>query len=288
MTEPRTADHGRWGPMNNAVAVVPAGGSGARMGSRQPKQYLAAGGRAHPRAHPRARWPAAARSTGSSWPRPRTASRRLASCSRDSACRACSAVVAGRGRAPGLGARGLAGVAAGRDVDRRARCREAVRHPGARRARAGGGPRARRRDLRLARAGDRQARARPVVEATLPREGLWLTQTPQAFRRALLAEAHDKAVRDGYRATDDAMLIERLGGRVVHGRRAAAESEDHDAGRSQRRRARGPAGRGGHERHTKRPRLRSPPARRRAPAGAGRHHRARTRGGSAVIRTPTC
>lgn len=53
-----------------------------------------------------------------------------------------------------------------------------------------------------------------VVEATLSREGLWLTQTPQAFRRALLVEAHEKAVRDSYRATDDAMLIERLGGRV--------------------------------------------------------------------------
>jgi 2-C-methyl-D-erythritol 4-phosphate cytidylyltransferase len=53
-----------------------------------------------------------------------------------------------------------------------------------------------------------------VVESTFPREGLWLTQTPQAFRRALLVEAHDKAARDGYRATDDAMLIERLGGRV--------------------------------------------------------------------------
>ena len=54
-----------------------------------------------------------------------------------------------------------------------------------------------------------------VVEATLPREGLWLTQTPQAFRRALLVEAHVKAAHDGYRATDDAMLIERLGGRVA-------------------------------------------------------------------------
>ena len=54
-----------------------------------------------------------------------------------------------------------------------------------------------------------------IVETTLPREGLWLTQTPQAFRRALLVEAHERAVRDGYRATDDAMLIERLGGRVA-------------------------------------------------------------------------
>ena len=54
-----------------------------------------------------------------------------------------------------------------------------------------------------------------VVETTLPREGLWLTQTPQAFRRELLREAHEKALRDGYEATDDAMLVERLGGRVA-------------------------------------------------------------------------
>ena len=54
-----------------------------------------------------------------------------------------------------------------------------------------------------------------LIEKTLPREGLWLTQTPQAFRRELLQEAHDKAARDGVRATDDAMLIERLGGRVA-------------------------------------------------------------------------
>ena len=30
--------------MTKAVAVVPAGGSGSRMGVRQPKQYLAVGG----------------------------------------------------------------------------------------------------------------------------------------------------------------------------------------------------------------------------------------------------
>jgi len=54
-----------------------------------------------------------------------------------------------------------------------------------------------------------------VVEATLPRAGLWLTQTPQAFRRELLREAHEKAARDGYEGTDDAMLVERLGGRVA-------------------------------------------------------------------------
>jgi 2-C-methyl-D-erythritol 4-phosphate cytidylyltransferase len=50
-----------------------------------------------------------------------------------------------------------------------------------------------------------------AVEATLDRDGLWLVQTPQAFRRDLLWEAHDKARRDGFAGTDDAVLVERLG-----------------------------------------------------------------------------
>jgi 2-C-methyl-D-erythritol 4-phosphate cytidylyltransferase len=49
------------------------------------------------------------------------------------------------------------------------------------------------------------------VEATLDRDGLWSVQTPQAFRAAILREAHDKARRDGFVGTDDAMLVERLG-----------------------------------------------------------------------------
>jgi 2-C-methyl-D-erythritol 4-phosphate cytidylyltransferase len=58
-----------------------------------------------------------------------------------------------------------------------------------------------------------------VVEDTLDRSELWAVQTPQAFRSALLREAHDKARRDGAVATDDAMLVERLGHpvRVVPG-----------------------------------------------------------------------
>jgi 2-C-methyl-D-erythritol 4-phosphate cytidylyltransferase len=54
-----------------------------------------------------------------------------------------------------------------------------------------------------------------AVEGTIPREGLWLTQTPQAFTRALLWEAHDKARRDGFVGTDDAVLVERLGTTVA-------------------------------------------------------------------------
>ena len=54
-----------------------------------------------------------------------------------------------------------------------------------------------------------------VIESTVDRDGLWLTQTPQAFRREILWEAHDKSRRDGYQGTDDAVLVERLGGRVA-------------------------------------------------------------------------
>ena len=49
------------------------------------------------------------------------------------------------------------------------------------------------------------------VEATIDRTGLWTVQTPQAFRTALLREAHEKARRDGVVGTDDASLVERLG-----------------------------------------------------------------------------
>lgn len=49
-----------------------------------------------------------------------------------------------------------------------------------------------------------------VVE-TVDREGLVAVQTPQAFRAAVLRRAH----ADGGSATDDAALVEAVGGRVV-------------------------------------------------------------------------
>jgi 2-C-methyl-D-erythritol 4-phosphate cytidylyltransferase len=49
------------------------------------------------------------------------------------------------------------------------------------------------------------------VAKTVAREGLWLTQTPQAFRRRLLLTAYEKAERDGFSGTDDASLVERMG-----------------------------------------------------------------------------
>jgi 2-C-methyl-D-erythritol 4-phosphate cytidylyltransferase len=50
-----------------------------------------------------------------------------------------------------------------------------------------------------------------TIEGTVERKGLWLIQTPQVFRYAVITEAHDRALRDGYVGTDDASLVERLG-----------------------------------------------------------------------------
>ena len=57
------------------------------------------------------------------------------------------------------------------------------------------------------------------IEATVPRDNLWRTQTPQAFRRRLLDAAHRQARQRRLRATDDAGLLESLGHpvRVVPG-----------------------------------------------------------------------
>ena len=50
-----------------------------------------------------------------------------------------------------------------------------------------------------------------IVTSTPPRERVWQTQTPQAFKRALIVEAHEIAKSKGVTATDDAMLVEVLG-----------------------------------------------------------------------------
>ena len=49
---------------------------------------------------------------------------------------------------------------------------------------------------------------------TLKRDGVWLAQTPQAFRHDLIRTAHDRARLEGYSATDDASLVERIGAAV--------------------------------------------------------------------------
>jgi 2-C-methyl-D-erythritol 4-phosphate cytidylyltransferase len=48
-----------------------------------------------------------------------------------------------------------------------------------------------------------------VIVETVPRDELWQAQTPQVFRTDLLREAFAK--RDGFVATDEAQLVERLG-----------------------------------------------------------------------------
>jgi 2-C-methyl-D-erythritol 4-phosphate cytidylyltransferase len=54
-----------------------------------------------------------------------------------------------------------------------------------------------------------------VVAETVHRDGLVVVQTPQAFRRAALVEAHRAAEADGFAGTDDAALLERAGFRVA-------------------------------------------------------------------------
>ena len=49
------------------------------------------------------------------------------------------------------------------------------------------------------------------ITGTLDRNGLVLIETPQCFRRELILNAYEKAREDGFRGTDDAMLLERLG-----------------------------------------------------------------------------
>ncbi|ACX51554.1 2-C-methyl-D-erythritol 4-phosphate cytidylyltransferase [Ammonifex degensii KC4] len=52
------------------------------------------------------------------------------------------------------------------------------------------------------------------IKETLPREEIYLAQTPQAFRYELLMQAHRRAKEENYYATDDAALVEREGVKV--------------------------------------------------------------------------
>lgn len=76
--------------------------------------------------------------------------------------------------------------------------------------------------LEATRASGAASAALPVVDtlvdaetgATVPRERLRAVQTPQGFRRDWLLAAHRAAARDGIEATDDAALVRRLGHEV--------------------------------------------------------------------------
>lgn len=52
------------------------------------------------------------------------------------------------------------------------------------------------------------------VAATLNRQSLAEVQTPQAFKKEILTRAYEKALAEGMDATDDSVLVERLGIKV--------------------------------------------------------------------------
>jgi 2-C-methyl-D-erythritol 4-phosphate cytidylyltransferase len=52
------------------------------------------------------------------------------------------------------------------------------------------------------------------VQRTLDRKRIFHAQTPQAFRYSIIKEAYERAYADGFTATDDSQLVERIGQRV--------------------------------------------------------------------------
>lgn len=53
-----------------------------------------------------------------------------------------------------------------------------------------------------------------LIDNTIERKGVWQAQTPQAFAYDLIIRAHEKAREDGFIASDDALLVERLDNKV--------------------------------------------------------------------------
>ncbi len=60
----------------------------------------------------------------------------------------------------------------------------------------------------------KQTRQENLVAETLPRQRIWQAQTPQAFRYDLFCKAFEAATQEGYTGTDDASLLERIGADV--------------------------------------------------------------------------
>jgi 2-C-methyl-D-erythritol 4-phosphate cytidylyltransferase len=54
-----------------------------------------------------------------------------------------------------------------------------------------------------------------IVQATIPRAGVVLAQTPQGFHYSVIKKAFDEAAADGFMGTDEASLVERSGHEVV-------------------------------------------------------------------------
>ena len=64
--------------------------------------------------------------------------------------------------------------------------------------------------------------AKNEIVQTQKRDTLWLAQTPQAFQLQLIKKAHEIAKQKGFMGTDDASLVERLGGvvKIIPGSRS--------------------------------------------------------------------
>jgi 2-C-methyl-D-erythritol 4-phosphate cytidylyltransferase len=52
------------------------------------------------------------------------------------------------------------------------------------------------------------------IKVTLDRSIIWQIQTPQVFPYSVLIKAYEKASQDEFYGTDDAVLVERIGGKV--------------------------------------------------------------------------
>lgn len=60
----------------------------------------------------------------------------------------------------------------------------------------------------------KKADAAGIIVSTPGRSELWQAQTPQVFQKKLLKEAYKSALKDKFVGTDDASLVERIGGKV--------------------------------------------------------------------------
>ncbi|MEO1022838.1 MAG: 2-C-methyl-D-erythritol 4-phosphate cytidylyltransferase [Bacteroidota bacterium] len=52
------------------------------------------------------------------------------------------------------------------------------------------------------------------IQVTPDRSLLWQAQTPQVFRKSMLIRAYESAIAEGFVGTDDSSLVERIGGKV--------------------------------------------------------------------------
>lgn len=53
-----------------------------------------------------------------------------------------------------------------------------------------------------------------IIQETPDRTFLWQTQTPQIFKKQLIVDAYKKALKENFVGTDDASLVERLGYKI--------------------------------------------------------------------------